>query len=246
MKKIWMHLKQHWEIFSSIASIIIIIGFVVTVIAIIFKMPPITIEVKKQKYDYPTKFYDELETFSRYLVKVGAYRYSLDYLNESIDSLRVTLGSAMSFILLTQEFWTFEIANTTNHTIDDIDIRIPSVKQLYDLSIKGNLLTKEEEDSLYKQVAYDTTTGLLLIHGIKSLPPKAIIAIKLWGEKARPMGEPDIFVYSSNGVGRIIEPIKVEGFRAFIANNLEHLLFLFTLIILVIVTTKRSKTRKPK
>ena len=240
MSNVINFLKKHRISLSAIASIVVIVGFGAGLIQVAFRTPPLIIKVKTDKYVFPKNFIKELSLSSEQLYKIAHRRYSLLTLNNEIDSLCMSWNSILSFLSQESNYWQYEITNTTNKTIEEISIRIPNVRTLLDFSIEGNILSYIPEESLYSNIGYDTASGLLILSGVKKMPAKSTIIIKLWGMREILMNAQRIFVYSNSGEGKIIESTEVEGARAFIATHIENILLLLILVYFIIITTAKK------
>jgi len=227
-------------IFSSLVGLIVIIGSVLYGIGSAF-FTSSDVEVSYSFYDaeLPTSIATEFNKVSDYVLN------KLD--DKNTLTIKASIINTLDFFTKTRNKVTFQIRNTSDRTLNNVDIRIKNVKKMTAWGVSGNILQSSEIDAIMKKMKNDETAGIVTFSNIEKLPPQTNMIIYLWGDIIQYSFDEPIMVTYDGGVGELVKTSTVIGFDSFIFENVKFLIFIWILIniaILLFVIDTYCKKKK--
>lgn len=235
-----MNLKQfaeeHGTAAGFLASLLAIGAFGWGVFTLFFAPPDLSLTLETTPLRLPWYTYQQM---SRALDRDSA-RLS--------DSSGLALRQVRGFLRDTRSFTHVRITNTSDRSLQNLDVRLRNVREADGYGIDADNLNGEEQDQLLASIRYDAPSQLLTLRSIPRLPPQSSLSIYVWGDVSSAIfGDDPLTVTYDGGAGRVLHVTTVRGVDAFIYENaatLVLILVLFNLLAWMVYEDKRSRARK--
>jgi hypothetical protein len=199
----------------AIASIMLAAG------KMLFAPPQLMVQMETNRMVVPS----HLNQYFNYGVENGLRQPTPDSVAQALLYVRNFLSATESFVAIT-------LRNTTDHALEDVNVRIRGVRNLTGISFRAELLTSSERDALMQKLQYDEGSHLLVLPQIPSLQGHSSIEIFLWGDISviEAVGVDPVLASYDGGAGKMARMAPVPESSAFVYRN-AALLFLIAIAV---------------